>query len=371
MRRRRWRPPSSRQRRARSGRGRGTGTASRTGGGAYDRRLGGRAGSARGAVRPVAAGRRQRCASGREHDLRRGGAGAQREGGETAEDAPHAAVSATRLRRRLASSTAAAGPRGSAKTARRQGDELDALARRGLDRGEGSAAHDDRRDDEDRRPPGGEVERLVEDRRRRCRRRAGRRTGSRDWPRRRPSPRGASGSPPAPTISFGRSFSIAAGEVGDAAVDVDAVGAGPPGDARIVVDERRDAAGLRARDDAPRQGAAGGRRPPAMMSGGDVAAGERIVDERHKVIGVNVVRRHQAEATAPHFHFGHHLSAADLPAARGLTREGSPAIAPASPSSRRLTYNEFGHLRDVRRPFSRDPASSRRWRRGCSSARGG
>ena len=141
-------------------------------------------------------------------------------------------------------------------------------------------------------------------------------------------------------MSFGRSFSLAALEVGDAGVDMDPVGADPSGDARIVLDKRRGAAGLRPRDD----GLGKALQAVAFAGndhGGYVAAGERIVDERREVIGVNVVRSHQTQATTTHFHFGHHLSAADLPAARGLTREGSPTIAPASPSSRRANIQRI------------------------------
>ena len=308
--------------------------------------------------RALAAGRRRPAWRRSQRFLRLGRSPMRRSPSEhEPEDASRGRASCRALRnaasRRLASATAAPGPRGrlpdGAATARRTRCRLGAPR---LDRGEGAAAHDHCRDDEDLRPPAGEVERLPEDVVVACRRRAGRRRGSPGSPRRRSIASWRERRPPAPTMSFGRSLRWPSARSAMPLSMWTPSALAPAGDPRVVVDEGRDAARLRDRARAPRRARC--RRRSAF--GGDdqrrdVAAGERVVERAAKASGVNVVRCHQAQATAASRPLRAWLIRGVPPgrppaSLRGIAGEIAPAL-PRRYAARSYTVNSPRHLRAV------------------------
>ena len=101
--------------------------------------------------------------------------------------------------------------------------------------------------------------------------------------------------PPAPTIFLRPERFDRGGEIGGAGVDVDAVGAGPAGDPRVVVDEAGDAARRGDRHERLGQALQGVRigRIGGDDQRGDVAAGERSADQPRQR------RRRRCRAASP------------------------------------------------------------------------
>ena len=108
---------------------------------------------------------------------------------------------------------------------------------------------------------------------------------------------------------------------------MDAVCLGSADDARVVVDEGGDAARLHDRDERlgdPLQR----RRRGGDDERGDVATRQRLVKHGRERGSVYVERRHQTEATAARFRFGHGTLRRPfilLPTARPRTRSKAPA----------------------------------------------